>query len=79
MTVQTAIAAARNNRPIGRASRDGDGGEEGFLDKPNEFRPDAHYLRSRRARGFAKTATSTSLPVEFEPMTLIFIVSFFGE
>ena len=41
--------------------------------------PDAHYLRSGRARGFAKTATSTSLPVELEPMTLIFIVSFFAE
>jgi hypothetical protein len=41
--------------------------------------PDAHYLRSRRAKGFAKTATSTSLPVKLEPITLIFNVSFFGE
>ncbi len=41
--------------------------------------PNAHYLRSRRAKGFAKIATSTSLPVELELMTLIFIVSFFGE
>jgi hypothetical protein len=62
---------------------DSDGSEEGFLDKLNEFTAGRTLFEVAPRQGFRENSNfnfaASSLPVALEPMTLIFIVSFFGE